>query len=89
MSPTPPPAHVVANGGHWAQACHWLAVPPSTGQTRQTRGVSFLKTFKRKTKARVCGLDLEQPRDREPLSSPGVCRRLRSSGVEEEGPRFG
>lgn len=30
-------------------------------------------------------MDLEQPRDREPLPSPGACRRPRSPGVEEEG----
>lgn len=61
-------------------------MPPSAGWTRLTRGVSFLKTFKRKTKARVCGLDLEQPRDREPLFSSGSVGAV-ELGCPGGGPR--
>lgn len=57
-------AEVVKNEGHWARACHGLAgrvaecrvdLPDSWG--------SFLKTLKRKTKTKVCNLDLEEMQD--------------------------
>lgn len=41
----------------------WLDVPPSAGWTCLTPGVSFLKTLKRKTKTKVCNLDLAEMQD--------------------------
>lgn len=41
----------------------WLDAPPSAGWTCLTPGVSFLKTFKRKTKTKACNLDLEEMQD--------------------------
>lgn len=41
----------------------WLDVPPGAGWTCLTSGVSFLKTFKRKTKTKACNLDLEEVQD--------------------------
>lgn len=41
----------------------WPDMPPSAGWTCLTPGVSFLKTLKRKTKTKVCNLDLEEMQD--------------------------